>query len=220
MNFTGRIVGLTLTLLSRAAWIIYHDYQGYPYIVDILTIPFYVAVAWWLGKQYDKVKYLSQKDALTGVYNRRFVDDYLPKLMAQVDRKNDVLGLSMIDINNFKAINDSYGHKMGDRVLKEVIRLLNQNTRKGDFIVRWGGDEFLFVSPLERDDSLKIVFMRLEDKFKQLSEQVGFEVSVSIGTAIYPHDGHDFDDLLKVADKKMYNMKSNKDKDDIENFDS
>lgn len=93
--------------------------------------------------QYDKAKYFSEKDTLTGVYNRRFVEAIFPKLLAQVERKNEQLSLSIVDCNDFKPINDTYGHKIGDEVLITLSSLLAGEIRKSDIVARWGGDEFL-----------------------------------------------------------------------------
>lgn len=176
--------------------------------MEFIGFPVLLALAWWFGKQYDKEKFLSEKDALTGVYNRRYCDKTIHKLLHEAKLKSEQLGIFIIDIDNFKGINDTYGHCVGDLVLKDISKLLMSITRKSDTVFRWGGDEFLLLTPNMDRDGAKKTIERINKSINvgvQKATNVNF--SISAGFAIYPEDGHTFDELLSIADKKMYQIK-------------
>jgi diguanylate cyclase (GGDEF)-like protein len=209
MKFRGRIMGALLGFLQAAAWVImeYHN-SGKINLLNIIGITGYTLMGFWIGKKFDKLKYLSEKDALTGLYNRHFVDVIFPKLLAQVKRNNMKLSLSMLDCNNFKIINDTYGHKKGDLVIKNISNLLLNSTRDSDVVARWGGDEFLIISPFTDLQGTKVVIKRIEQSLLEMSKEMGIDISVSIGIAVYPNEADNIDDLIKIADKNMYDTKS------------
>jgi diguanylate cyclase (GGDEF)-like protein len=207
LKLQGRIIGILIGVIQSIAWIadsyINHgSVRFYEWIVLVL----YGTAGWWFGKKYDQVKFFSEKDYLTGLYNRRFVRQIIPKFMAQIERNDGALSVSLIDVNNFKEINDTYGHRMGDTVLQEISLILNHNIRKGDFAARWGGDEFLLVL-YDRSVNYNIVLDRFHTRINDLSKKIGVEVSVSVGTSVYPNDAKVFDELVCLADKNMYQQK-------------
>ena len=102
-------------------------------------------MGFWAGLQFDKARFLSERDLLTGMYNRRFVTNTFKQLASLVDRTNSQLFVLLIDCDNFKSINDCYGHNKGDQVLKKIGETLIETTRKSDIVARWGGDEFLIM---------------------------------------------------------------------------
>lgn len=166
----------------------------------------YGIAGWWVGGQYDKAKFYSEKDALTKAYNRRFIDKVFPKIRSLMERQRKKLAVFIIDINDFKKINDTYGHKAGDQVLMHISNVLAQNTRKTDFIARWGGDEFLILAPDIGDNGDQIVLERIEAKLQDLPEH--WNVGISVGVAIFPDEAASLDELIQVADQKMYGSKS------------
>ena len=93
------------------------------------------------------VKFLSEIDPLTNIYNRRYLFHTFPKLSVLIDRKDEKLILFFIDINHFKMINDHYGHETGDEVLKHLSNLLVRTTSKKDIVARLAGDEFIIMTP-------------------------------------------------------------------------
>lgn len=209
MKYTGRITGLIIMLMTiiavRLYAYIYLDYSfsnpPYPGMIALL-------VAYWVGKQYDKVKFYSEKDSLTGFYNRRFVDELLPSLLAKMDRKNEKLSIAILDCDNFKAINDRYGHRKGDLVLQELSALLLTTIRKNDIVARWGGDEFLIVAPCAGEEDIKQILKRFNNELLELSKKMQIAISLSSGYAIYPSDTKKIEDLISIADSKMYSFKN------------
>ena len=127
-------------------------------------------------------------------------------------RGNQLLALIFIDVDKFKNINDTYGHKVGDEILKEVSKLLMNSTRKGDLVARFGGDEFLVLLPcIKKYEDIKIVESRIQsikDKTLKLGE-IEIKISLSLGISAYPKDGNNIEELITKADKKMYIQKRN-----------
>jgi diguanylate cyclase (GGDEF)-like protein len=211
MKYTGRIAIVTVTLvfiiIIRGYGFLYLNYSPikFPLIGIIIILIF-----WWLGKQYDMVKFLSDKDALTKIYNRRYVIHTFPKLLALVDRKDEKLSLFLMDIDNFKMINDTYGHETGDKVLQHFSNLLLINTSKSDIVARWAGDEFLIISPFTDEKGQDIMIKRINKELKKSSETLKIDLSVSIGTSEYPNDAKTLDVLLNIADQSMYKLKFQK----------
>jgi diguanylate cyclase (GGDEF)-like protein len=209
MKYTGRIIGIAIMLIAIIAVRVYaYIYLNYSF--SNLPIPGILGlfIAFWVGKQYDKVKFYSEKDSLTGCYNRRFVGEVLPLLLARMDRKSENLSIAMWDCNNFKTINDKYGHKKGDLVLQEFSTLLLRSTRKNDIVSRWGGDEFLLIAPYADEEAIKVIVKRFDNELQELSKKLQLDISVSSGYAIYPNDAETVDDLIDLADRKMYGLKN------------
>lgn len=208
MKYTGRITCVIITLLAVLVVRLY----AYIFLNYSLTNPpiFCIVlsfITFWVGKQYDKVKFCSERDSLTGFYNRRFIDQVIPSLLAQMDRKNGRLSIAILDCDNFKSINDKYGHKKGDLVLQEFSTLLSRSVRTSDIVARWGGDEFLIITPYAAEEDIKVIFNRFNSKLQELSKRLQMPISVSSGYAIYPNDAATIDNLINIADGKMYGEK-------------
>jgi diguanylate cyclase (GGDEF)-like protein len=211
MRYTGRLaatgVMLTGIIIMRAHAYIYF---GYPLTEIPLVGIIFVGLAYAAGLQYDKVCFFSEKDSLTRCYNRRYVSRNIPLLLARVEKKQERLSLALLDCDNFKAINDVYGHQMGDRILKEVAALILANIRKSDSLVRWGGDEFILITPYIGHSELQTILSRINQALGELSKKLQVEIRVSSGIASYPQDAQTFENLIKVADHAMYESKPRK----------
>lgn len=153
------------------------------------------------------------RDHLTGVLNRFMLKDSLHQLLHKAQRYNQRLGLLYIDIDSFKAINDTYGHAMGDEVLIETVGRITRVIRKSDIFGRMGGDEFcLIMEGVSDPNDAKRLASTMIDAFSEPVRARGHEltVSISIGISIYPLHGTTPDDLLCAADKSMYQAKFSK----------
>ncbi|MEA3319751.1 MAG: GGDEF domain-containing protein [Bacillota bacterium] len=211
MKYTGRIVGSLSLFLLHFVYIFYYYFRDKSVEpLDLYSYPVLILFGYWAGKQYDKVRFFSEKDELTGIYNRRYVMNTYEKITSLAERTNSKLFVLVVDCDNFKTINDTYGHHRGDMVLTMISEILANTTRKSDIVARWGGDEFLIIGHYHEETGIGAVLKKLEDKLENLSNQLKIPVKVSIGSAIYPNQSRDLFELIKIADDKMYQIKSSK----------
>lgn len=157
-----------------------------------------------------QIEYLAFHDALTGLPNRLLAKNYLEQAVLAAERENTKVALLFIDLDKFKTINDSLGHVVGDGLLKAVAVRLRACLRDTDTLSRQGGDEFLIVLNSVSDaESVTVVvekiLVRMAEPFEV--ERQELSTSLSIGIAVYPEDGKDFDTLLKQSDTAMYRAK-------------
>lgn len=152
-------------------------------------------------------------DALTGLYNRRYITEYLYNLLNIAKRKESFLSIFMIDIDNFKHFNDEYGHKIGDSVLKVVAQTIKNAVRDGDTVARYGGEEFIVVLPYSDLNSAYEVGERVRSRVESI-EWSEYElaanvprVTISLGIAAYPVHGYSHYHLTNAADKALYKAK-------------
>ncbi len=158
----------------------------------------------------QKVEFLAYHDPLTGLPNRLLLEDRLQQAITQAERSRNGLALVFLDLDNFKKINDSLGHATGDALLKEVAARLKHCVRDSDTISRQGGDEFvLILRELHGAETCLPVLGKIMEALQEPFCWEGNELttSASIGVALYPQDGKDFDILRKKADMAMYRAK-------------
>jgi diguanylate cyclase (GGDEF)-like protein len=208
MNYRGRI-GLTLVMLLLAiiAKLYGHFFYNYPLTNFPFLAIFALVVAWWVGGFYDKVKFLSEKDTLTKIYNRRFVKQAFPRMLALAKSKKENLILLFIDVNHFKKINDTYGHDVGDKALLYISDVILKNSSKNDIVARWAGDEFLMIAHFISIEDMKLRMEKIHSDLKMSSDDIHVDLSVSIGFSTYPSDGNNLDTLLRIADQNLYKSK-------------
>ena len=170
---------------------------------------------------------LSLRDHLTGLYNRRYVNDVVYQLAANFlarltlpeaqkrapDVGNTVIAVFMVDIDGFKAINDSHGHAAGDRALVEVAARLRQAVRFDDIVVRWGGEEFLVVCPGVRKGMVGLIVDKLFAEIRRapcpVSDEQSLPVTISVGCSHFPLferrvDAFSFEEAIGIADAALY----------------
>jgi len=153
------------------------------------------------------------KDQLTGLYNRYYLFEYANKSLQKLEREGKNAIVIFFDLDNFKYVNDKLGHKEGDRVLGEVAEILKSVFRNYDIVARLGGDEFAIYieSPIQQDKDkkeieklLSLVVERIESRFNE------YHISASYGSAMFPKDGKNLNDLIEAADLRMYEKKREK----------
>ena len=152
--------------------------------------------------QAEVFRRLALFDPLTGLYNRRFAEERLRAEIARAERKGLTMIVVLLDLNDFKKMNDTYGHPVGDQVLKEFAKRLSSSTRGSDLAVRWGGDEFMLLLLDCEIDQLSVVLARLIGFTVEVSG-TALEVSFSVGWKAY-EPGDAFDVLIAEADRKLY----------------
>jgi diguanylate cyclase (GGDEF)-like protein len=152
-------------------------------------------------------------DSLTDAYTRYFIEKELDTLIHTAEENGGALGVIYFDLDDFKSVNDSYGHAVGDAYLKQVAARIKSQLRGQDKLARFGGDEFTVLVPRVRDRAeLEEIVARLEACLDQPMRLEGHELrsSASFGLAIYPEDGRSREELLQFADTAMYAVKLRK----------
>jgi diguanylate cyclase (GGDEF)-like protein len=176
-------------------------------VVVIALFVLQVAVIGWLGIQYDNVRYMANRDVPTDVYNRRYTMERLPLILQRAKRGHRPVTILMIDANDLKRVNDTYGHLAGDEGIRQLIRVLRTCSGPSAVIGRLGGDEFVAIYPNCDEVVGEIISKSIRFKLEQQSVVLKWILTVSIGIAVYPKDGEDSTHLLKIADGRMYHEK-------------
>ncbi len=164
-----------------------------------------------LIRQQDALEHQAQHDALTGLPNRVLLNDRLQEALKRMDRNHKRLALLFLDVDNFKHINDGYGHTTGDILLVELAKRLKLQLRDGDTLARQGGDEFLvLLAEIDQVNDVSVIARRLLDSLNQpfVIDAVEYHLSTSVGITVAPNDGNTSEVLIKNADMAMYRAKS------------
>lgn len=157
----------------------------------------------------DQIEELAVRDALTGLYNRRFLDETLLREFARANREHYTISIAMIDVDNFKNYNDSHGHQAGDKILALLANHLVNNLREGDVVCRYGGEEFVVLLPFANSEIAANRINDLRVSFQHIQQNVNGNspVTFSAGVASFPQHGPDFKVVLEAADRAMYRAK-------------
>jgi diguanylate cyclase (GGDEF)-like protein len=155
----------------------------------------------------DELERQAASDALTGLPNRRTVNEFLASRLAESRRTGKTLGLVLIDVDHFRQFNEEAGHDAGDEVLKEVSEVLRRSIRAYDLAGRYGGEEFLVILPgADMKDSMQTAD-RIRERIASLSPRYGCRVTASLGVSLYPESAEESEALLKLADRALYRAK-------------
>ena len=157
-------------------------------------------------------EYLASHDPLTEIPNRRLLEDRLEQALARADRQHHKIAVLELDLDSFKEVNDTYGHRFGDLMLKSVVTRVAARLRASDTLARTGGDEFTVLADVADASGAQVLASALERVFTLPFKVEGklVSVAVSIGVALYPDDGRNADELRAAADKVMYVAKRSK----------
>lgn len=158
----------------------------------------------------NTLKESALKDSLTGLYNRRFLQEYTETLISGVLRREKTVGLIMCDLDFFKQVNDFYGHNIGDSVLQETAKIIKKCIRSSDLVIRFGGEEFLILMlDIKEGETLTVA-----EKIRETTEDTKIRVSdgvikktISLGISEFPTDTESFWQAIKYADVALYRAK-------------
>jgi diguanylate cyclase (GGDEF)-like protein len=160
----------------------------------------------------DTMKQQANIDVLTGLYNRRFLEDYARKLFAMARRRAQPVGLIMMDLDHFKNFNDVYGHEIGDRILRHFAKTVTASMRETNLAARYGGEEFVVLLPDTSAKSCALVAERIRKAVMVMVVPSNTDrplppVSVSMGIAVFPEHGQTLDEVIQASDKALYESK-------------
>lgn len=160
----------------------------------------------------DKLRDTSLRDGMTGLYNRRFLEEFIDKIMSQAQREKETYSVMMLDVDFFKMVNDTYGHDVGDRVIVEIGKVLKDNIRNADLAIRYGGEEFVVMLHNANDEGALEVARKIHSAFASIIFDVGngetMRKTMSIGMSKFPQDGDTIWKCIKFADTALYKAKT------------
>ena len=160
----------------------------------------------------QRLRETSLRDGMTGLYNRRFLEEFIEQVMHQAVRENETYSLLMLDVDFFKTVNDTYGHDVGDKVIVEIGKVLKENIREADLAIRYGGEEFIvMLHNATKEGTLKVA-QQIHSAFGALKFDVGngetMNKTISIGIARFPTDANTIWKCIKYADTALYVAKT------------
>lgn len=158
----------------------------------------------------QSLKNTAMRDPMTGLYNRRFIEDYIETLTSSILRRKSNLGILMCDVDFFKQVNDTHGHDVGDQVIKGLAEILKKTIRTSDLAIRFGGEEFLLLLPDTDTEGCMILAERIrlamkENVFK--TPQGSLKKTLSVGISLFPKHGNGFWECVKYSDLALYHAK-------------
>lgn len=190
-----------------------HHYQSITEMQQTLAhnLASQIALALASLKLRETLRNLSVRDPLTGLFNRRYMEESLHREIATANRKGRQLAVVMLDVDHFKRFNDTFGHDAGDMLLREVGSLLQSNSRTSDIACRFGGEEFVMIYPetepqfvLQRAEHLRQMISAMQ--VQHFGRSLG-QITASFGISVFPDHGSTIEELLKCADEALYQAK-------------
>jgi diguanylate cyclase (GGDEF)-like protein len=171
---------------------------------DLIRVPIVLEY-----EEFKKLQVSAVTDPLTGLYNRRLFSESFEKEMNRARRYGLPLGIVMLDLHRFKEVNDRYGHPRGDEILRAAATTLQKSLRTSDFAFRIGGDEFALLLPQTDAAQALALSRRIEAVFEETLRplQLAFPVTMDHGIATFPQDGDQSEQLIRVADERLYRLK-------------
>lgn len=172
-----------------------------------------LAAALERARLYEKARQESIRDELTGIYNRRYFQEYAGREMLKARRHHDSLALVMLDLDHFKLVNDNCGHAVGDQVLTQVAESLRNGIRQSDLVARYGGEEFTIMLPdTDMEDACRLTDKLRKTVAHKLSAASNGDqwqaITFSAGISCFPEDGDTIEELFEAADRRLYLAKN------------
>lgn len=215
--FAGRRMGLMISIISTVTWLIADYESGNTYTTPLVTVwnvlirlGFFVVVAWLLSElriAYQKEQELARIDQTTGVANSRNFQELAQSELDHARRFGQNTTIAYIDIDNFKDINDRFGHARGDEVLRVVSSSVRGQLRIIDTVARLGGDEFALLLPGTDQAGAKTVISKLHIRLMMEMEEHAWPVTFSIGVVTFAIPPESVDAMIHFADEAMYSVK-------------
>ncbi len=214
--YGGRTAGLTLAVVSAGVWLsadlaagnLYSSFHV-PAWNTLVRLAFFIIILWLLlivRKKLALEESLADTDLLTGLANRRFFQEQLEREYARVRRYPEPFTIAYIDLDNFKYVNDSMEHNVGDELLQCVAQTLSMSIRAADFPARLGGDEFAVLFPLLKKEAAMSVLDEIQNELLAAMQKNSWPVTFSIGVVTFYQVMHSSRDMIKMVDDLMYEV--------------
>jgi diguanylate cyclase (GGDEF)-like protein len=215
--YGGRPIGLTAVITSACVWYladissdIQYSVKWIPYWNTGIRFLSFLIIHELLLLVRNKLKQqssLAGTDPLTGLANGRAFYDRIDNELARLQRYPQVFSIAYIDLDNFKQVNDTFGHDMGDEVLKAVAMTMKEQSRSTDCIARLGGDEFATLFPMADGTAVDVIIAKMRDKLISRMQVNGWPVTFSIGVITFTKPMDNIRDMVKMVDDQMYMVK-------------
>jgi diguanylate cyclase (GGDEF)-like protein len=216
--FAGRRLGIVASIASALIWPTAditsghtYSHQAILYWNSAIRFSFFIIVTlllWAVKSTHENVKELARTDNLTGAVNARFFSELLLMEIDRSHRNKHPFTIACFDLDNFKAVNDKYGHSMGDKVLCVIVKHAKNQLRKVDVVARLGGDEFAFLLPETDQAAAQSVIQRVQNGLLDEMRRNNWPVTFSIGVLTCMNINQTSDELLKRTDELMYSVKN------------
>lgn len=213
----GRRLGIAASLASAIVWLFTDVAAGHSYLRLIfyvwnflIELGFFVTVTLLLSalrRALEHERALANTDYLTTAVNSRFFFDMVQKEIDRAQRYKRPFTLAYIDIDNFKTVNDRFGHMAGDQVLRSVVKHARKYLRKTDVVARLGGDEFALLLPETGQESAQVVLSKIQREILEGMRQSNWSITISAGVLTCVHAPHTSDEIIGIADDLMYSVK-------------
>jgi len=217
--YVGRGVGIAMSIICVATWLtadvsLLHKFSNtaVPFINEtfrLIVFLFVTCLVWELKRALGINTALARTDPLTGIANRRAFFEFADIELKKAQRFKNPVSIIYMDIDNFKNINDRFGHHVGDRLLRIVADTIKKNIRSIDMAARFGGDELGVLLPETDDTGIRILANKLREKLLARMRHHGWSTTFSIGAATFQNSGISVYEMLNIADKLMYFAKRN-----------
>ncbi len=210
-GIAASIIGALLNYFTNQKYLSYHSINilYFDLVLDILIFLMIAFIVNQLRKSLNRERMLSRMDFLTDSANKRYFTEILDLEIQRSSRTGRPFSLAYIDLDNFKKINDTMGHSIGDKLLKIAGQIMKENIRQNDLIGRLGGDEFIILLTETGEEASYTVLDRILKKFRDEMKEKNYPVSLSIGYAAFLKQPSSVDEALKIADETMYRAKNN-----------
>jgi diguanylate cyclase (GGDEF)-like protein len=217
--FAGRSLGVAASIMGAIVWLAADLASGHPYSSPAIyywnttiRFGFFIIVTLLLSalrKAHDQEMELARRDNLTGAVNGRFFSELVQLEINRSQRYGHPFTLAYIDLDNFKSVNDQFGHSMGDQVLSAIVKHARDHMRRTDVVARLGGDEFAFLLPETDQAAAQVAIEKIQTSLLDEMRRNNWPVTFSIGVLTCTNIPQTSDRLVKLADDLMYSVKNN-----------
>jgi len=214
---TGRRLGIVASLASASVWLITDVAAGnsysHPFIYAwnaFIVLGFFVIVTLLLSalrRALEHERELAHTDYLTGAVNSRFFHDMVQMEIDRSQRYKHPFTIAYIDLDNFKAVNDQFGHSTGDQVLRSAVDHIRKHLRKTDVIARLGGDEFALLFPETNQESAQVALSKIQRSILEEMHQGNWSITISVGVLTCINAPYTADEVIRMVDDLMYSVK-------------